>query len=122
MFRALTRAGFTAKIFPQLEEMLLISEPEAAAVYTARFLREKDGIDFIKVGRYVTLPMIAFTYLHVSWVSVLYYAMQAAQQSYVFPSCQIAPYFFFLLLSFLTLSFLGCCWIQSNAAGAHLRD
>jgi hypothetical protein len=121
MFRALTRAGFTAEIFPRLEEMLLISEPEAAAVYTARFLREKDGIEFIKVGRYVTVPMIAFTYLHVSWVSALYYAMQVARQSYVFPSCQIAPYIFFFSF-FLTLSFLGCCWIQSNAAGTHLRD
>jgi hypothetical protein len=100
MFRALTRAGLTAKIFPQLEEMLLISEPEAAAVYTARFLREKNGIEFIKVGCYVTVPMIAFTYLHVSWVNALYYAMQVVRQSYVFPSCQITPYFFLFFFLF----------------------
>jgi hypothetical protein len=48
-FRALTRAGFNKTTFPGLKDILLISEPEAAAIYTARYLREQDGADFLKV-------------------------------------------------------------------------
>jgi hypothetical protein len=29
--------------------MLLVSEPEAAAIYTARVLREENGVDFFRV-------------------------------------------------------------------------
>jgi hypothetical protein len=50
MFLALTQAGFNKKTFPQLREMLLISEPEAAAIYTARFLKELNGADFLRVS------------------------------------------------------------------------
>jgi hypothetical protein len=30
--------------------MLLVSEPEAASIYTARFLKEQKGADFLRVG------------------------------------------------------------------------
>jgi hypothetical protein len=30
--------------------MLLVTEPEAAAVYTARYLKELYGADFLRVG------------------------------------------------------------------------
>jgi hypothetical protein len=30
--------------------MLLVSEPKAAAIYTARFLKELDGTDFLRVS------------------------------------------------------------------------
>ncbi|KUJ18836.1 uncharacterized protein LY89DRAFT_717366 [Mollisia scopiformis] len=46
-FRALQRAGFNSDTFPRLSEMLLISEPEAAAIYTARYEKEKKGIEFL---------------------------------------------------------------------------
>ncbi|KAH0558447.1 hypothetical protein GP486_004893 [Trichoglossum hirsutum] len=49
-FRALTRAGFNKATFPKLAEMLLIPEPEAAAIYTARYLKELDGVNFLKKG------------------------------------------------------------------------
>jgi hypothetical protein len=48
-FRALTRAGFNMCTFPMLREMLLVSELEAAAIYTARYLKELDGADSLKV-------------------------------------------------------------------------
>jgi hypothetical protein len=32
--------------------MLLVSEPEAAAIYTARVLREENGVDFFRVRDY----------------------------------------------------------------------
>ncbi|KAI9773911.1 MAG: hypothetical protein M1840_006137 [Geoglossum simile] len=54
-FRALTRAGFNKDTFPQLKDILLISEPEAAAIYTARYLREGDGADFLKKGDHFVL-------------------------------------------------------------------
>ncbi|KAN0071918.1 hypothetical protein V8E54_009647 [Elaphomyces granulatus] len=50
IFRALTRAGFNQNTFPNLIDMLLVSEPEAAAIYTARYLKELDGADFLKKG------------------------------------------------------------------------
>jgi len=49
-FRALTRAGFNNDTFPQLRDMLLVSEPEAAAIYTAQFLKERNGARFFKVS------------------------------------------------------------------------
>lgn len=49
IFRALTRAGFTKDTFPKLGETLVVSEPEAAAIYTARYLKERYGADFLKV-------------------------------------------------------------------------
>jgi hypothetical protein len=50
MFRALTRAGFNKENFPELREMLLVSEPEAAAIYTARHLKEVNGADVLRVS------------------------------------------------------------------------
>ncbi|KAH8685431.1 hypothetical protein BGZ60DRAFT_522721 [Tricladium varicosporioides] len=47
-FRALTRAGFNQKSFPELQDVILISEPEAAAIHTARHLVEKHGVDFLE--------------------------------------------------------------------------
>ncbi|KAE8452931.1 hypothetical protein EG329_013203 [Mollisiaceae sp. DMI_Dod_QoI] len=40
-FRAIKGAGFDTTTFPQLRDLLLVSEPEAAAVYTARSERER---------------------------------------------------------------------------------
>lgn len=42
-FRALSQAGFNNGTFKQLKRMMLVSEPEAAAIYTARFLNETYG-------------------------------------------------------------------------------
>lgn len=42
-FRALTQAGFNNDTFKELKSMMLVSEPEAAAIYTARYLNEKQG-------------------------------------------------------------------------------
>jgi hypothetical protein len=41
-YRAITLAGFNRDTFPGLENIKMIAEPEAAAVYTARYLKEKD--------------------------------------------------------------------------------
>jgi len=44
-YRAITEAGFNRTTFKELRDILLIMEPEAAAVYTARFLKEKRAVD-----------------------------------------------------------------------------
>jgi hypothetical protein len=44
-FQAVSRAGFADKA-----KLKMVTEPEAAAVYTMKSLREKYGQDFIKVG------------------------------------------------------------------------
>ncbi|KAH6724439.1 hypothetical protein DL95DRAFT_464978 [Leptodontidium sp. 2 PMI_412] len=49
-FRALVEAGFSRDTFPNLREMLLVSEPEAAAIYTARYLKEANGGNFLRQG------------------------------------------------------------------------
>ncbi|QDS73014.1 hypothetical protein FKW77_009110 [Venturia effusa] len=49
-YRALTQAGFNKDQFARLNEVLLVTEPEAAAVYTARYLSDFHGQDFLKVG------------------------------------------------------------------------
>lgn len=40
------RAGFNNETFPQLRKMMLVSEPEAAAIYTARYLKEARVAEF----------------------------------------------------------------------------
>lgn len=54
-YRALTKAGFSSLSFPKLEDVLFITEPEAAAIYTARFLKDSLGKDFLKDGGYFIL-------------------------------------------------------------------
>jgi len=44
------KAGFNNENFPRLNNMILVTEPEAAAIYTARYLKEVMGQDFLKVG------------------------------------------------------------------------
>jgi hypothetical protein len=53
----MTSAGFNGTYFPKLADYLLITEPEAAAIYTARYLKEKDGKDFLKVRMNVSVTL-----------------------------------------------------------------
>jgi len=41
-YRAVTLAGFNRDTFPELENIKMLAEPEAAAVYTARYLKEEE--------------------------------------------------------------------------------
>jgi hypothetical protein len=47
--RAIRQAGFNEKTFTNLGDMILVTEPEAAALYTARHLKE-EGTEFLKVS------------------------------------------------------------------------
>jgi hypothetical protein len=47
--RAIRNAGFNEEAFPHLREFIMVTEPEAAAVYTARYLKETMGREFLKV-------------------------------------------------------------------------
>ncbi len=50
-FRAMTNAGFNRESFPKLNEVILVTEPEAAAIYTARYVKEVlTGTDRLKVS------------------------------------------------------------------------
>jgi hypothetical protein len=44
-FRALIKAGFSQRYFKNLKGTLLISEPEAAALYCAKVLMPEDEYD-----------------------------------------------------------------------------
>lgn len=66
--------------------MLLVSEPEAAAIYTARYLKELDGADFLKVCVYVLaaeLSMTLITYTYHRKMNASRYATPVGGQSYV---------------------------------------
>lgn len=43
------KAGFNEKTFPNLKDIIMVTEPEAAAVYTARHLKKEMGKEFLKV-------------------------------------------------------------------------
>jgi len=50
-YRALRKAGFNQESFPKLKEIIFVTEPEAAAIYSARYLKDTMGQDFLKVGQ-----------------------------------------------------------------------
>lgn len=50
-YRALTNAGFNRNNFPRLQDVMFITESEAAAHYVARFYRDERGQEFLKVGK-----------------------------------------------------------------------
>jgi hypothetical protein len=43
--RAIRNAGFNEQAFPHLDKYIMVTEPEAAALYTARFLKEEEAED-----------------------------------------------------------------------------
>ncbi|OAP64492.1 hypothetical protein AYL99_00464 [Fonsecaea erecta] len=47
-FRALTNAGLNQSYFPRLSTIMFITEPEAAAIYTARYLKDEINEIFLK--------------------------------------------------------------------------
>lgn len=49
-FKALSDAGFNASRFPTMRDMIMVTEPEAAAYFTARHLQETRGGEFLKPG------------------------------------------------------------------------
>ncbi len=59
--------------------MLLVAEPEAAAIYTARFLKESNGGDFLKVCTFPDTSMLFVIYSRHRRESASCYAMQAAE-------------------------------------------
>jgi hypothetical protein len=65
--------------------MLLISEPEAAAVYTARYLTERNGADFLEVCAFDRERTLAGTHIGDRKTSALFCAMQEEELSYVKP-------------------------------------
>jgi molecular chaperone DnaK (HSP70) len=51
-YRALTKAGFNREKFPNLHDVMFITEPEAAALYTARHYRDEMSQDFLEVRQH----------------------------------------------------------------------
>ncbi|KAH8727125.1 hypothetical protein GQ44DRAFT_725417 [Phaeosphaeriaceae sp. PMI808] len=54
-YRALTKAGFNRQNFPRLQEVMFVTESEAAAHYVARFYRDERGQEFLKENQYFVL-------------------------------------------------------------------
>ena len=48
-FRAIRAAGFNENNFPLLRNYMLVTEPEAAAVYTAHYMRQEEA-ETLKAG------------------------------------------------------------------------
>ncbi|CZR64187.1 uncharacterized protein PAC_14084 [Phialocephala subalpina] len=48
--RAIKKAGFNEQTFPNLTDIIMVTEPEAAAIYTARHLKEDKKTEFLKLG------------------------------------------------------------------------
>jgi len=48
-YRALTKAGFNRENFPNLQDVMFITEPEAAALYTARHYRDEMSQEVLEV-------------------------------------------------------------------------
>ena len=58
-FRAVSSAGFNKARIPNLQDTMMLSEPVAAASYTARCLKEELGKDFLRVSDdYTTMAMV----------------------------------------------------------------
>jgi hypothetical protein len=49
-FRAVRKAGFNEENFPGLDQIIMVSEPEAAAIFTTRFLTKDKKKHFLKLG------------------------------------------------------------------------
>ena len=49
IFKAIREAGFNKSVFPTLQDMILVTEPEAASCFTARDNLEQRS-DFLKVS------------------------------------------------------------------------
>lgn len=60
-YRALTRAGFNATNFPRLQDVLFITEAEAAALYVARHYSEEKDHEFLKVCPLCCSPILVLT-------------------------------------------------------------
>jgi hypothetical protein len=43
------KAGFNREFFPRLSEVIFVTEPEAAAIYTARYLKQETGQEYLTV-------------------------------------------------------------------------
>lgn len=54
-YRALRKVGFNQESFPKLKEIIFVTEPVAAAIYTARYLKDTMGQDFLKEKEYFIL-------------------------------------------------------------------
>lgn len=46
---AVTNAGFNSETFPRLKDIMFVTEPEAAAIYTSRYFKEEMRLEFLKV-------------------------------------------------------------------------
>jgi hypothetical protein len=51
-YRALMKAGFNRDNFPNLHDVMFITEPEAAARYTARHYRDEMAQEFLEVRQH----------------------------------------------------------------------
>ncbi|KAF2658712.1 hypothetical protein K491DRAFT_755999 [Lophiostoma macrostomum CBS 122681] len=49
-YRASTKAGFNHHYFPMLKEVIFVTESEAAAIYTTRYLKNRQGTEFLRMN------------------------------------------------------------------------
>jgi len=55
---AIQKSGFNEKNFPKLSDIIMITEPEAAAIFTARHLKEEKQEEFLKASNYALIGII----------------------------------------------------------------
>lgn len=63
---------------------MLVSEPVAAAIYTARYLKEEEGINFLRVSAFGRTSNVSDCLISsYRKANALRYAMRAEEQLYV---------------------------------------
>jgi hypothetical protein len=60
--RAIQHAGFNKLNFPNLQRFLLVTEPEAAAIYTAQYLKQQEA-ELLKVCKKAVTARILLTFM-----------------------------------------------------------
>lgn len=61
-FRAIRHAGFNELNFPNLQRFLLVTEPEAAAIYTAQYLKQQEA-ELLKVRKRAVTAKILLIFM-----------------------------------------------------------
>lgn len=60
--RAIRHAGFNELNFPNLQRLLLVTEPEAAAIYTAQYLKQHEA-ELLRVRKRAVTARILLTFM-----------------------------------------------------------
>jgi hypothetical protein len=106
--RAITNAGFNQDTFPLLNQYLFVNEPEAASIYTVRYLKQREA-EKLKVCIEIMLTPLELTVISVENASFCVMPVVVRLCVALFST----PFFTILTTG------KGCCGIQSEIVRAN---